>query len=383
MDDEYELQALPSNARRATHVSLFNDESVSSTKDDLVTSCLSNSQISQIRHIGEIFPDLKYSFIQYYLEKNSWQLDTCVAELLETVQKPTPMSSMPVVTVMDDTESSRRESLVVLSKSRTTSKPPPRRVPKVYLPSDFLRPPQSRVVVNSYGADYIDYTVYIHRERKDLDITLAHADNSIFVARVLPNKTGSPGLAMRAGIRERDVLYGVNFEYFSPTSTLADAIKVINTSRTYITLHFRRMLLTDEGKGESTRGANMHPLVQHLLQQNILTNKKIDFFNESINTLKQRVMQWHTGVIKTRARLKDIVPQGEQMEKSADKRFWMKDVTMSTSGLQAALCFHVVGAEHREDHVQYIIWIQDVQSGFEWHTRRRYSEFYRLREVGC
>uniref|UniRef100_A0A7S2CKA3 PX domain-containing protein n=1 Tax=Octactis speculum TaxID=3111310 RepID=A0A7S2CKA3_9STRA len=52
-----------------------------------------------------------------------------------------------------------------------------------------------------------------------------------------------------------------------------------------------------------------------------------------------------------------------------------------TSGLRPALCIRVIACDYNDYHTQYVVWIQDVQSGAEWHCSRRFRDFRHLRAV--
>ena len=44
-------------------------------------------------------------------------------------------------------------------------------------------------------------------------------------------------------------------------------------------------------------------------------------------------------------------------------------------GLRPGLIVHIEGSKRVNDHIEYIIWICDVQSGIEWRVSRRFREF--------
>jgi hypothetical protein len=57
---------------------------------------------------------------------------------------------------------------------------------------------------------------------------------------------------------------------------------------------------------------------------------------------------------------------------------------VETRGLRLALATRVLRAEQNAGqggHTWYVIWVMDVRSGHEWTVRRRFSEFFQLREA--
>jgi hypothetical protein len=208
------------------------------------------------------------------------------------------------------------------------------------------------------------------------------------------------------------------------------------TKKIYLNLPTKTKVIATTGDiPRYIRNEPIHPCLMILLDQGIIDSGDVEALMDVIIRLKKRTMEWTSGLISIRSTIGDIddcIQNADNNFNSGDNdrdfdgrdrkpslwggvsssskeaissiiinnssnngnddaslvikricRSWKKDVSLSTFDLQPALCMRVTSAYSKQDHVEYIIWIEDVSSGLQWYTRRRYSEFYSLREVRC
>ena len=374
-------------------------------------SDLSLADKAQIRQLGEIFPSIKFSIIKRALDSCNWNIDDCVAILANDSRRTTIEMDMGVVLQVNRDDDD--DSLHILPK---------RRANKIVLPDDFLQIPKYRVIAGAKTADSIEFVVQFHRQKSPLNLSLTQRVGVIYVKQLSLDKMGEAGLATRAGIHEGDALFGINEEYFSTRVKLMDAIKVINTPSDYIKLHFRRLMLKNDDDRRSAISLGLKQTIQHhkfivlLLDQELILLNAVEPMTLNLLRVKQRTMSWGTGVVSYRVRMKDIVFShsgsgsgsssssgdishigvatemsslsrgdgdggGGGADSKASKGLWLKDISAYTKGIQPGLAVRIIGAEYKVDHTEYIILVQDIRTGEEFLTKRRYREFLRFQKV--
>mmetsp|Transcript_10712 Transcript_10712/g.16233 ORF Transcript_10712/g.16233 Transcript_10712/m.16233 type:complete len:967 (-) Transcript_10712:128-3028(-) len=427
---------------------------------------------SQVRHelvaIREIFPDETDTVLIECLEANNWNLDAAVLKLLDQQQSSTvalqPQEGTEIRHDMSQASANSGASRPGHLKrhlknyrpqelSRTNSpqrRHNSRRVASfTTLPDDFISVPRVRTVIHSpfplRKANSIDFTVHFNRTGASLDLNVKTQGGNIVVNALHTSSSGGPGLSQQAGVQIGDVLYGINFEYFNAGVTLSDVTKVVAAAGPFLCLHFIRFM--DTSTIPCTDGSTpqhvvslrkIHPCALMLLDQEVLEVDDMESFCESLSRLKARTMDWCTGTITERRRIRDLAvamqyegfgttngtgtrddsmiwlgshssrSSTDSSEKIRKKRWsvttgsstpapspvnpcigdacdvrqnWYKEVTMSTRDIQPAISIRITGTKVIEDHTEYVIWVQDVATGLQWYTRRRFREFYRLRET--
>ena len=189
----------------------------------------------------------------------------------------------------------------------------------------------------------------------------------------------------------------------------------------------------------------IHPCALVLLDQEVLEVQDIEVFCDTLVRIKDRSVRWGTGMITHRSRVRDVLQAtyGMRGEEPASKsggssrqsvgggvskdavgtatgrrhrrasvsgpslsvnrtssvalsagnssdfllmggdirQHWYSNVCMNTVDLRPALFMCITGTAVVDAHQEYIIRVEDVCTGLEWFVRRRYKEFYRLREV--
>lgn len=212
-----------------------------------------------------------------------------------------------------------------------------------------------------------------------------------------------------------------------------------NRNDAYINIHNSRLqflefsfsTLTSISNGMFMKKDPLHPVIVLLLEQNIIDVNDIEDFSCIILRLKKRILQWYGSKdISVLCKIGDIEDtnysnnsgnmsassmtygnsnnynNGSESNSYVAENFrriygishanlsessifmmkricksWQRNLTLSTVDLQPALCIRVINAYTKDSHVQYAIWVNDVSSGLEWTTRRRYNEFHAFREV--
>jgi hypothetical protein len=191
-------------------------------------------------------------------------------------------------------------------------------------------------------------------------------------------------------------------------------------------------------KDPSVQLRKIHPCALLLLDQEVLEVDQMEPFCEHLSRIKERALTWGTGRIVHRSRIRDIadatqggiglgsvsssrdditrtrlsaggsngsgsrdsisisrgrrasisaIPSAQSLppaltEQVADiRQNWFRDVSMDTVDLRPALFVCITGTTVVEAHQEYIIRVEDVSTGMEWYVRRRYKEFFKLREV--
>lgn len=289
------------------------------------------------------------------------------------------------------------------------------------------------------------YTVNYNRRDCGLDVNVKQQKQKIVVNGLYTNKYGFPGLSFRAGIEVGDILYGINDEFFDSTITLKHVTTVLTAAGQYVKLHFIRFAearsvpayIEGGAKDPSVQLRKIHPCALLLLDQEVLDVEHMETFCDTLSRIKERALTWGTGSIVHRSRIRDIAdavhggngsvgsvsslrddvvrsrmstgvagardstsnksrrasvssaplsfsqttPSPGTDDVGDIRQNWYKDVSMNTVDLRPALFICITGTTVVEAHQEYIIRVEDISTGMEWFVRRRYKEFFKLREV--
>jgi len=413
---------------------------------------------TELISMREIFPDETDSTLLNCLQNTNWNLDSAVLLCLEqqsssfiTRTLPKSQSSSSVGSLLTDeaSQSPSTNPMRMQQQGGLNSRSPirrsgPRRVAaRMTLPNDFICVPSVRTVIDStfpiHKADSIDFTVYINRSGASLGLNVEKQGGNIVVSGLSNESSNTPGLSYQAGVRVGDVLHGVNFEYFNTGVSKANVTKVVSAAGPFLCLHFIRYL--DVSRTPYTDGSTrqhaaslrkIHPCALMLLDQEVLDVEDMEVFCESLQRLKSRTIDWSTGVIRQRTKIRDIAaaiqssglgavdgtgtrddsalrlvssssggsslrnmrwpvtgstaPMALSAYRSSGeisdiRQSWYKEVTMSTRDIQPAISIRITGTTVIDDHTEYVLWVQDVSTGLQWYTTRRFREFFKLRET--
>jgi hypothetical protein len=291
---------------------------------------------------------------------------------------------------------------------------------------------------------HLEYKVFFYRKGRSLDLNVKLLNQTVQVFGLYPSPYGGPGLSELAGIQVGDVLFGINHEYFNREITLKQITTVLSSCGPYLCLHFFRLKQPNTSfltimNGQLRRTGQLrriHPCALAVIDQGLLQVDDVEAFCEDLSRLKARIFSWSSGVLISRQRIADLILTGggahddtsreetgggggsgerrhSKSEYSLKRRLlrsspslnnsshssshqsksstnpmvseitknWYRDIELSTVNLQPALCMRILDTRKVSDHTEYRIWVEDISTGLEWYVRRRYKEFYKLREV--
>lgn len=422
--------------------------------------------------LKDMFPQFDVEMLNFYLEKHKHDLSETVNALLVLPTPPSPKvnriegpsnNSIPHVEVTVTLPESQERvptlgkinsvqnivvqpKLVTASSQQIIDNEQMKKPVKEILPPNFLLPPRSRFVIEEKSYERMRFTVYFNRNIRSLDINVRQIGDNIYVYELYLNRvTGKPGIAQEAGILQGDMLIGVNFEYFPDNTPLDDIAKIISGAGQFFSLQFVRDFNKSRlSKRLSSSTATLprravHPCAVVLLAQEVIKMENVPNLCETLERLKAKVLDWHSGQIKQRLRIKDV--KTIQLKQNWDSIFdtsdetmdtgrldrklptkksfigsvfsntkskqpndqstlvtvlsntadtwreielirskWFRDIVYSTTEIQPAFSFHVLTGVYRHDHVGYLIWATDTLTGLEWTVYRRYSDFLAFKE---
>jgi hypothetical protein len=396
----------------------------------------SNEQEIIFHQISEIFPNENPQKLHQILKECKWSMELSVVRLLDqdnsrdqSVARSTSAArhSLP----HDLLNLDGKIPTIPRFKSQTKS-----RGVREVLPSGFLEIPKVRTVLVSppthlANVDYHEYKVYFHRKNRSLDINVKLVDRSVRICGLYPNPEGGPGLSELAGVQIGDIFYGINHEYFDNDISLKQVTTVLSRSGPFVCCHFIRfppnsLSTVANGQIRRTHLRKIHPCALSIIDQGILNVGDVESFCEDLSRLKSRIFSWSSGILTSRQKILDLlaVTHGELYESnSRDENFakqfgrnestkgnkklrrqssssisnqsrassdsaianitknWYRDIELTTANLQPALCLRIMDNRFIGGHVEYRIWVEDISTGLEWFVRRRFKEFFKLREV--
>lgn len=378
--------------------------------------------------LSEIFPYENQLKLIKILDECKWSMEEAVLRLIDQSNHPESNDSISNNVPHFDGE----------MKARSYSPRPSKRFVTVSLPSGFLEAPRVRTVLvpplPHLAFDYQEYKVYYNRKGRSLDLNVKLIDRTVRVYGLLSSPDGGKGLSELAGVEVGDILYGINHQYFNTDVTLKDITTILSQCGCYVCLHFIRFhpdSMSIVVNGQIRRAGQLrkiHPCALSLIDQGVLRVDEIESFCENMSRLKSRIFSWSSGIITSRQKIADLqaVAQGEvfdsysrddphqrssKYEKLTKRRHsshfsgssnmskysqpnlssdsiasditknWYRDIDLMTVNIQPALCIRIMDNRFVGDHVEYRIWVEDISTGLEWFVRRRFKQFYQLREV--
>lgn len=211
---------------------------------------------------------------------------------------------------------------------------------KKNMPPDFLRCPSFRLNIHQIVDNFMEYSVVFNLRSQEERIGLTIATNprsgDIYVSGVQGKNYNShlTSLALSSGIRQYDVLIGINSQLFSPGVEEQDVRDIIEGSQKYITLHFVRgapsrsattsrtlsslsprlgresvidnlrvSLSTPPSSGRASIESPVvitpidHPCTRIFIDQGLITAESARNNTIAISRLKQRVLTWDDNVV--------------------------------------------------------------------------------------
>jgi hypothetical protein len=393
----------------------------------------SNEQEIIFHQISEIFPNENPHKLYLILKECKWSMELAVVKLLD---QNTSSSDQSVVQSSLATRRSFPHNLHNLEGDIPTvpkfKSQGSRRGVRDPLPSGFLEVPKVRTVLVSppthlTNVDYYEYKVYYHRKDRSLDINVKLVDKSVRICGLYSDPEGGPGLSELAGVQIGDIFYGINHQYFNDEVSLKQVTTVLSRSGPFVCCHFIRFppsSLSIVANGQIRRTGHLrkiHPCALSIIDQGILNVSDVESFCEDLTRLKSRIFAWSSGILTSRQKISDLLAaahgdhnesnsrnetsgKNETSKKKALRRQsssgvsnqsrassdsvvskitknWYRDIELTTANLQPALCLRIMDNRFIGNHVEYRIWVEDISTGLEWFVRRRFKEFYKLREV--
>ena len=430
----------------------------------------------EVERIKEILPELKDEVVMRILIANNWDIERSTDAALAYNSGNFTRRSIGGSTHGQGLSSSHRDRGVFARDEDPDAvdeayHPRAQRGMPVLLAENFLSPPRFRMTIESFNDLYIDFSVLFHRSEERLGMGIAYAagetdsspDSEIAICELSTkspqdvqkdnvnrtNKnTKKSMLAADAGLLVGDIVTGINNNFFSPGTDIQEVLNNLKEEGNFIMLHFRRYKVGDKsphkpsmkGKGDNKNVATeeneeispYHKCAQLLLEQNVISQERAQKVTESLAILKDRVLQWNTGVIAEKVRTNgsyenslasrssfnsknrhrkpghrrtsldtnfdatifdytDFVNGGDgynnmkgiQAEKAENMHGTATNINIviPVQNLRPAISTRVIRAEERDNHVCYLIWVMDVKSGAEWIVRRRFSAFFEFRET--
>ena len=212
------------------------------------------------------------------------------------------------------------------------------------MPPDFLRCPSFRLNILQIMDNFMEYSVAFNLQSSEdslgLTISTNNRSGDIYVSGI-QGKNYNPhlsSLALASGIRQYDVLIGINSQLFSPGVEEQDVRDMIESSQKFITLHFVRgspsrstttsrslsslsprfgresvidnlrvSLVSPSSSGRAsldspiaTASATTHPCTRIFIDQGLITAESAANNTIAICRLKQRVLTWDDNAINKR-----------------------------------------------------------------------------------
>lgn len=213
---------------------------------------------------------------------------------------------------------------------------------KKNMPLDFLKCPSFRLNIHQIVDSFMEYSVAFNLQSREDELGLTISTNSrsgdIYVSGV-QGKNYDPhltSLALSSGIRQYDVLIGINTQYFDSGVEEQDIREMIEGSEKYVTLHFIRgsttkstttsrtnsslsprfgresmidnlrvSLISPSSSGHLsldspasiTNTPTTHPCTRIFIDQGLITAESAHNNTIAIGRLKQRVLTWDENTV--------------------------------------------------------------------------------------
>ena len=326
--------------------------------------------------------------------------------------------------------------LVKESKSSRSKKKLKARGNAWTLPETFLRAPRYRFYITSDTDFSMNFSVIYRRTSNDdkIGLTIGNVEWESVVCSLHSRGPYDPLPAKDSGVEVGDVLIGIDHEFFSPVAEVQDIIDILNLSwmkrNNFVTLHFMRLkqyipYFDQNSSSFSVSEKNncmnaytpTHAGIPFLLEQGVITKRQVRYIDTSLLRLKERAINWDLRTVADRIEKWNLDPhwkgpEGNALLKIASSMWERRLNAGSTSptsnsrsnsggpglendiaaqkrnlklfkgsALRPALSVRIVRAEELTDFVVYVLWVRDIRTGVEWTQRRRFREFFELREV--
>ena len=282
----------------------------------------------------------------------------------------------------------------------------------------------------------MNFSVIYRRTSNDdkIGLTIGNVEWESVVCSLHSRGPYDPLPAKDSGVEVGDVLIGIDHEFFSPVAEVQDIIDILNLSwmkrNNFVTLHFMRLkqyipYFDQNSSSFSVSEKNncmnaytpTHAGIPFLLEQGVITKRQVRYIDTSLLRLKERAINWDLRTVADRIEKWNLDPhwkgpEGNALLKIASSMWERRLNAGSTSptsnsrsnsggpglendiaaqkrnlklfkgsALRPALSVRIVRAEELTDFVVYVLWVRDIRTGVEWTQRRRFREFFELREV--
>lgn len=387
---------------------------------------------SQISTLIEAFPNLNKTAIFKLLENNAFDIEKTFDSALAL------STTLELEKIEHPTSKENKNDISVKLSEGNNLKTPPREDNKennrksiknyrgkcVLLSNDFLRTPRFRISDQNIIENRQLFVVEFYRKNDKLGITVKEIGGEIFVVSI----SSSSDLASSAGLIAGDKILGVNDEMFGPGTLLQDVLDILSSSGDIVKFHFMRILRAMEQFHSTT----LHTSIPSLLEQEIISKGQVSLVSNLVDHFKWSVIHWNPVIYHSRLekleldahhidlntnfdtfaaskrssrRLsftgysenpdpskKNNRPISHRRRASLDSNISAVDsldlditspLPFEAKYLRPAISIKILRAEQspKSDYYVYVIWILDVKSGIDWTVRRRFREFYELRET--
>eukprot|EP01035_Chromulina_nebulosa_P024125 gene24125-31348_t len=301
------------------------------------------------------------------------------------------------------------------------------------LPETFLRAPRFRYFVTIESNFAIFFTV-IYRRTAHADrmgLSIGNVEWESVVLNLHSKGPYDPFPVKESGVEVGDVLLGIDSEYFCPAAEVPDIIEMLNLlwqkRNSFVSLHFMRLKsyipYLEQNKTKILNERDLlnqyvpiHPAITYLTEQGVIDRKQVRCVDTYLQRMKDRAINWDTQAVADRMGKWNLDVHFKDIDSNSLLKLpnflWDKSLSgnsLSLSGqskrkgpvlgdtdsdsnnalnahlrrgsfLRPAISVTLLKADEQVDCVMYVLRVIDIRSGVDWVVRRRFREFFELRE---
>jgi hypothetical protein len=301
--------------------------------------------------LSEIAPDVDKNIIKQILIENGNNLEISLNSVLTYLR--IVEFEREKVEEIDEPDSRHKETITFRGN-------------RPLLPKHFLSLPRFRVVSSEETECEKEFkVVYCRYGSGKIGLNIDVVNGLIKVTSLPKSDANTTYLAEQSGVKEGDIIVGLGKELFSPFPDKQDFIRLLENSKPFSTLLFLR----EKSYTLTAILDHSHSFTRYLWKQSMIEYASIRLVNIYLASVKAKVMNWNAEEITKR--ICELAPPDR------------KDYFLSKGLVRPGLVARILRGEYSPQTklIRYVIWIIDVETGWEWIIKRKYREIFDFREV--
>jgi hypothetical protein len=227
--------------------------------------------------------------------------------------------------------------------------------------------PRFRLVMEKETQCEKEFKIIYRRDKAKIGLNIDLVGGFIQVTSLPKSDEHGAFLAEESGVRENDMIIGFGTELFAPYPDKQDVVKLLETSIPFTTIHFLR----EKPTNLNIMLSHSHSFTRYLWQQSMIDYTSIRLVNMFLFSLKNKVLSWNLTEI--RHQIDAFSPKSQLTQKFFDSKAFIRP----------GLVTRILRVEFLPQSAvaSYVIWVSDVETGWEWIVKRSFKEILRFREV--